>query len=90
MSGHVNTVVTTKQKGQNKRIVAGLNPDLHCNVLRILHSTAFYCTACTCSESVPRREEGSTGKYQHEVKGVPEGAARENSRDRMLVFTCAP
>ena len=26
-------------------------------------------------ESVPRREEGSTGKYQHEVEGVPEGAA---------------
>ena len=37
----------------------------------------------TCTESVPRREEGSTGKYQHEVKGVPEGAARGNSRDRM-------
>ena len=23
-------------------------------------------------ESVPRREEGSTGKYQHEVEGTPE------------------
>ena len=34
------------------------------------------------TESVPRREEGSTGKYQHEVEGVPEGAARGNSRDR--------
>ena len=43
-----------------------------------------------CTESVPRREEGSTGKYQHEVKGVPEGAARVNSRDRMLVFSCTP
>ena len=31
------------------------------------------------TESVPRREEGSTGKYQHEVEGVPEGAARGNS-----------
>ena len=41
-------------------------------------------------ESVPRREEGSTGKYQHEVEGVPEGAARGNSRDRMLVFSCTP
>ena len=40
--------------------------------------------------SVPRREEGSTGKYQHEVEGVPEGAARGNSRDRMLVFSCTP
>ena len=27
-------------------------------------------------ESVPRGEEGSTGKYQHEVEGVPEGAAQ--------------
>ena len=26
-------------------------------------------------ESVPRQEEGSTVKYQHEVKRVPEGAA---------------
>ena len=42
------------------------------------------------TESVPRREEGSTGKYQHEVEGVPEGAARGNSRDRMLVFSCTP
>ena len=40
--------------------------------------------------SVPRREEGSTGKYQHEVEGVPEGAARGNSRDRMLVFSVLP
>ena len=24
------------------------------------------------SESVPRREEGTTGKYQHEVEGSPE------------------
>ena len=39
-------------------------------------------------ESVPRREEGSTGKYQHEVEGVPEGAAQGNYRDRMLVFFC--
>ena len=30
-------------------------------------------------ESVPRREEGSTGKYQHEVEGVPEVAAQGNS-----------
>ena len=41
-------------------------------------------------ESVPRQEEGSTGKYQHEVEGVPEGAAQGNSRDRMLVFSCTP
>ena len=32
-----------------------------------------------CIESVPRREEGSTGEYQHEVEG-----------DRMLVFPCTP
>ena len=38
------------------------------------------------TESVPRREEGSTGKYQHEVEGVPEGAAR----DQMLVFSVLP
>ena len=43
-----------------------------------------------CTESVPRRKEGSTGTYQHEVKGVPEGAARGNSRDPMLVFPCTP
>ena len=43
-----------------------------------------------CTESVPRGEEGSTGKYQYEVEGVPEGAARGNSRDRMLVFYCTP
>ena len=28
-------------------------------------------------------------KYQHEVKGVPKGAARGNSQDQMLVFSCA-
>ena len=37
-------------------------------------------------ESVPRQEEGSTGKYQNKVEGVPWGAAR----DRMLVFSCTP
>ena len=42
------------------------------------------------SESVPRLEEGSTGKYQHEVEGVPEGAAQGTSQDRMLVFSCTP
>ena len=52
------------------------------------HSTPT--TALHCTESVPWREEGRTGKYQHEVKGVPEGAARGNSRDRMLVFSCTP
>ena len=31
-----------------------------------------------CIESVPWREEGSRGKYQHEVKGVPKGAAQGN------------
>ena len=29
-------------------------------------------TLLYCTESVPRREEGSTGKYQHEVEGTPE------------------
>ena len=42
------------------------------------------------NESVPRREEGSTGKYEHEVEGVPEGAARGNSQDQMPVFSCTP
>ena len=41
-----------------------------------------------CTESVPRQEEGSTGKYQQEVEGVPEEAAQGNSRDQMLVFSC--
>ena len=41
-------------------------------------------------KSVPRPEEGSTGKYQHEVEGVPEGTAQGNSRDRILVFSCSP
>ena len=42
------------------------------------------------TESVYRREEGSAGKYHHEVEGVPEGGARGNFRDRMLVFSCTP
>ena len=42
------------------------------------------------TESVPRLEEGSTGKYQHEVEGVPNGAARGNSQDQMLVFSSTP
>ena len=43
-----------------------------------------------CIESVPRREEGCTGKYQHEVEIVPEGTARGNSQDRILVFSVLP
>ena len=42
------------------------------------------------TESVHRQEEGSRGKYKAEVEGVPEVAARGNSRDRMLVFSCTP
>ena len=42
------------------------------------------------TESVPRREKGSTGKYQNEFEGVPEGVARGNSRDRKLVFSGTP
>ena len=42
-----------------------------------LNSGDIMCLYCT--ESVPRREEGSTGKYKHVVKGVPEDAARGNS-----------
>ena len=42
-----------------------------------------YSAVQCCTESVPRRQEGSTGKYQLEVKGVPEGAARGNSPDRI-------
>ena len=48
-----------------------------------------HTTHC-CTESVPRREEGRTGKYKHKVEGVPEGAARGNSQDGMLVFSCTP
>ena len=51
----------------------------------VVHSTVMYST-----ESVPRREEGSTGKYQHEVEGGHKGAARGNSRDQMLVFSVLP
>ena len=40
--------------------------------------------------SVPRREEGSTGKYQHEVKGVPEGAARGNPLTECWYFPVLP
>ena len=29
-------------------------------------------TVLQCIESVPRQEEGSTGKYPHEGEGVPE------------------
>ena len=50
----------------------GLNPGpgtaLHCPAL---YSTVLHCTVLHCTESVPRREEGSTGKYQHEVEGTP-------------------
>ena len=40
--------------------------------------------------SVPRREEGSTGKYQHKVKGVPEGAAQGNPLTECWYFTVLP
>ena len=40
--------------------------------------------------SVPRQEEGSTGKYQHEVKGVPEGAARGNPLTECWYFPVLP
>ena len=52
-------------------------------------NTTIYTALNTllCTESEPRREEGSTGKYQNEVEGVPEGAARGNSPDRMLLFS---
>ena len=57
-----------------------------------LTSTNFLCvqTCVYCTESVHRREEGSTEKYKQEVEGVPKGAARGNSRDQMLVFFCTP
>ena len=42
------------------------------------------------TESVHRREEGSTGKYQHEVKGVPEGAARGNPSTECWYFPVLP
>ena len=42
------------------------------------------------NESVPWQEEESTGKYQHEAKGVPKGAARGKSQDRMLEFSYTP
>ena len=44
-----------------------------CNRIKVellCYSFAKYSLHCT--ESVPRREEGSTGKYQHEVEGTPE------------------
>ena len=46
---------------------------LHCTVLHgtTLHCSVLQCTALQCTESVPRREEGSTGKYLHEVEGTP-------------------
>ena len=65
---------------------------LHCTVLycTVPNNTVWYTTFLFCIESVPRREEGSTRKYQHEVEEVPEGAARWNSRDRVLVFSVLP
>ena len=47
-------------------------------------------TVLYCTESVHRREEGSTGKYQHEVKGVPEGAARGNPLTECWYFPVLP
>ena len=44
-------------------------------------STGRPASVSRSTESVPRRAEGSTGKYQHEVEGVPEGAFQGNSRD---------
>ena len=32
----------------------------------------IHCTVLYCTESVPRQEEGSTGKFQHEVEGTLE------------------
>ena len=59
-----------------------------CIALNTIQYTVQYIVLCI--ESVPRQKEGSTGKRQHEVKGVPEGAAQGNSPDRMLVFSCTP
>ena len=56
----------------------------------VLHCTFLYFTLLYCIESVPRQEEGSTGKCQHEVEGVSEGAGRWNSQDRILVFSVLP
>ena len=47
---------------------------------QVLYDTVLWSSGGAGTESVPRREEGSTGKYQHEVEGVPEGAARGNSQ----------
>ena len=55
-----------------------------------LHNTALFFITLQSIESVPRQEEGSTGKYQHEVEGVPKGATRGNYRDQMLVFPVLP
>ena len=41
----------------------------------------------TGTGSVPRREEGSTGKYQHAVEEVPEGAADTSPRECTVEYT---
>ena len=56
----------------------------------LLYCTELYCTVLYSTESVPRREEGSTGKYQHEVKEVPEGAARGNFETECWYFPVLP
>ena len=66
---------------------------LYCFVVQqscVLHCTILYRTALLCTESVPRQEEGSTGKYQHEVEGVPEGAARGNPLTECWNFPVLP
>ena len=43
------------------------NPSFHC--CRLVYA-GVAAVVLYCTESVHRREEGSTGKYQHEVEGV--------------------
>ena len=61
------------QKFPNYRKLSYTVPDCIALYYTVLHCILLYYSVFNCTDHVPWREEGSTGKYQHEVLGVPEG-----------------
>ena len=69
--------------------IVQIKPELYADLNLCWHIILIFILLFS-TQSVPRREEGSTGKYQHEVKGVPEGAARGNPSTECWYFTVLP
>ena len=59
---------------------------VYCGVLRC---TVLWCIKVYCTEFVPRREEGSTGKYQHEVE-FPRAQPKGTPETEFLYFPVLP